>query len=474
MKKIIRPFVILASVIVLVTSCLGDDTWKYTYYSDTAITAFSLGTLNRYLTTTSSTGEDSIYTVEVTGSLYKFYIDQLSHEIYNPDSLPVGTDAEHVVCSVSSKNLGSIVIKNIDSDTLSYFSVEDSLDFTTPREFRVYSSDGTAYRKYMVSVNVHQEYADSFRWAQVGVYDEFTSLKGMKAISLGEHMFVFGTNGDETKVYSSEVSPTPSWSTLSTDITLDNEAYKNVISFDNLLWTMSNSELVYSSDGASWSKASTLSSEIDQLLGVGSKKFYALTTSGTIMSSSDMGLSWEQDGILGDVSKIPTQSVSLAYVPSKTNEDTERIIIAGDRSEDIYPEDSVSMVWNKLEEYSSPEEQHSWFLCNEQNGFELPRLKNICMLKYGEVLLAMGGHALGTSSAQAFSTLYASEDSGLTWHSQTDYTLPEDFSNEDSDVFAFAMDENNYIWIICGGNGQIWRGRINMMGWAEDQTSFVK
>ena len=116
MRRIIRPFVILFSSLILTVSCLSDDSASYIYYSDTAITSFSLGTLNRTMWTKSSTGADSSYVEEIDGSDYHFYIDQAGRRIYNPDSLPVGTDAAHVICNIGSKNGGTVVIAYKDTE----------------------------------------------------------------------------------------------------------------------------------------------------------------------------------------------------------------------------------------------------------------------------------------------------------------------------------------------------------------------
>ena len=97
MRRIIIPFAILFSALVLTASCLNDDNDdNITYYGDTAITSFSLGTMNRYLTTKALTQVDengnpldSVYKETYTGSSYVFTIDQLQREIYNPDSLPL-------------------------------------------------------------------------------------------------------------------------------------------------------------------------------------------------------------------------------------------------------------------------------------------------------------------------------------------------------------------------------------------------
>ncbi len=481
MKRIIKPFVIIFSTIILMASCLNSDNYNITYYADTAITSFSLGTLNRYLTTTSSTGEDSTYSTTVTGSNYKFYIDQLEQEIYNPDSLPVGTDVEHVICTVGSKNAGTIIIKNIDSDTLNYYSSTDSIDFTTPREFRVYALDGMAYRKYTVRVNVHQEYADTFFWNPAGTCDMFKGLTGMKAIEYNDNMMVFGSDGVETHVYSTIIEETPSWTQLAENINLDADAYKSIMSYNGMLWTLNGRDIITSTDGQQWSVHSTLDGNdiadgISTLAGAGSKKLYAITSNGGIVSSDDEGLSWNEESVLDNAEKLPTQDISLACLDVNSNANTERMVIVGNRDINAYAEDSVAMVWNKVEEYDEDTETHSWFLCNEKNKHELPRLANLQMLKYGYVLLAMGGEGQGTSNAKAFSQLYTSGDCGLTWQNYTGYTLPEDesFGNEGSNVFTFAVDSDNYLWIILGGTGQVWRGRLTQMGWADNQTSFTE
>ena len=60
MKRTILAFATLFSAVSMLTSCLGDDDSNIDYYNDTAITAFSLGTLNQYLHTTSSTGKCAV------------------------------------------------------------------------------------------------------------------------------------------------------------------------------------------------------------------------------------------------------------------------------------------------------------------------------------------------------------------------------------------------------------------------------
>ena len=65
MKRILIPFTILISTIVTFSSCLSSDDNEVTYYDDSAISPFTLGTLNRTMHTLSSKGVDSVYQISL-------------------------------------------------------------------------------------------------------------------------------------------------------------------------------------------------------------------------------------------------------------------------------------------------------------------------------------------------------------------------------------------------------------------------
>ncbi len=475
------------SAVMLAASCLSDDTeTDITYYNDTAITSFSLGTLKRYLTTKAKTQfnedgtpKDSIYTVSVTGSKYKFYIDQIGRKIYNTDSLPQNTDAAHVLCSVNTKNNGFVVVKDMESDTLRYFSESDSIDFTKPREFRVYASSGVAYRNYTVEVNVHKEDPDSFRWNTAGTCPDAMRMQGMKALTFNDKIILCGTDGSKTSLYTTSTDGASSWTAVTTNITLDAQACRSMTAHGNLLFTVSGGKLIVSTDGQTWHDASMINGMADldtpsRLIGSAGMKLYALDAAGNMVSSEINGAAWQTEKISGDKADLPTDNICLASVPLATDKNSARVIMTGTRRLETYPEDSVATVWNKIEEYAEGSQEHGWMSCNEQSRYQLPRLANLKMTKYGDLLVAIGGKGEGTSTAEAFSQIYVSRDNGLTWHADDRYVLPEDFTNNGSNLCAITADKDNFLWIICGGNGTVWRGRLNKLGWKDPQTSFDK
>jgi hypothetical protein len=174
MKRYISTLCTMLACALLVTSCLKDgDTNDVQYYNDTAIVTFKLATVNRYVHTTSSTGADSVYKKTLSDPVV-FTIDQAQHKIYNTDSLQSDVDLNHILATVSSKNSGTIVVNYPaadGTDSLLFYSSTDSIDFEKLRDLRVYAQDGSAYRSYQVTINVHKAKTGVLLWEQKSAAD---------------------------------------------------------------------------------------------------------------------------------------------------------------------------------------------------------------------------------------------------------------------------------------------------------------
>lgn len=111
MNKLFSHVVLLTAAALSLTSCLSDnDESDTTYYTDTAISSFSLGTLNITYHTKAKDGvTDSTYRSTFSASKYAFDIDQQSGTIANADSLPVGTDAAHCLATINTVNSGTVL-----------------------------------------------------------------------------------------------------------------------------------------------------------------------------------------------------------------------------------------------------------------------------------------------------------------------------------------------------------------------------
>lgn len=472
MKRIFLSLAVLLSAVFVFTSCLNSDD-NATYYGDTAITSFSMSnSLTYYEHTISSVGTDSISdTTTVTSSNYKFNIDQSKGEIYNQDSLPYGTKVDRILISASSYNSGTITVKNVDSDTLLYYSSSDSLDFTEPRIFRVYSQDGTSFRNYTVKVNVHKQNGDLFNWSGQAVNAKLAALTAMKGVAFNGKIFVAGLLSGQTKLYATSENDVNGWNEITPNITLNANAYNNMVANSNYIYTYNDGNIVKSKDGETWETVASVS--ITQLIGATDNRLYAIAD-GTMKSSTDDGATWSEDGVEDESEYLPSQNINMVSLAAVTNKNTNDVIMVGNRA-NSYTQDSVAVVWKKVEENSSDSENQKWYYYNSlsnENRYSMPRLKNLQVVKFGDNLIAFGGEGLGASTAKAYSKFYVSGDEGTTWKKSSNVLPPSGFSA--GDAFTMISDSNNFIWVICGQSGQVWKGRLNSLGWAKSQTAFTE
>ena len=448
----------MALVVALFSSCLKDSESTVTYSGDAAITAFSLGNLKKYTKVKAKNGSDSTAVATVSGSGYKFYIDQVERTIYNPDSLPYGIDAKHVLCTISSKNSGIITIKSMISDSLFYYRSEDSIDFSVPRTIQVNSLDGKNRARYTVKVNVHKEPADSFLWDNVGAVGVFQNAVEMKAVALNEKVFVFANDGISTFVFSTPENGI-GWNLENEYQPLPANACRNVVTLGEYMFVLADGYILRSEDGHQWTRIGRAS--IAQLLAAGSRSLYARDFDGGLLSSDDHGKTWEQEGLDDSPMLLPTNEISCCLVESRVNSEVETVSIIGNRSVSEWDEDEYAHVWSKVEDPSDEKHIDYWMYVSDPDypTWRLPRLASLSVVACGNGLLALGGQGLGRCTEKGFQYFYFSNNGGIYWSKSTIYKLPKRF--ESSDVFTMTGDSSNHLWLICGGTGQVWRGRMS-------------
>lgn len=460
MSHKILSILVLCAVSLSLASCLDDDQEEFIYYDDTAVTGFSIGTLNKYYTVKDSTGKDSTVKSSINCSGYKFSIDNYSNTIYNVDSLPIGVDASKVLCTIYTKNSGLAIWglkSSTGADSLVMCSTTDSVDFTEPKDLRVYNTSMTAYRKYTVSINVHQEVADSFVWKNFDNDAVAASLKNMKSVCIGGKIYLFGSDGSATKVYQADCHEFSGFAPYSaSSITLGTEAYRNVAVLNNTIYVLDGTSVI--TLDASGTTTINANAPIVRLIGAGDNRIYGYAADGNIMYSAN-GEEWKNGMIDDDASLLPTTDINLIAMPSKTNTDTHQLTLVGNNGSDL------AQVWGKVEEGADATEDQAWshFVTGNENKYRLPALANLNAMRYDSNIIA-----IGNDGSNGLTDFYTSKDAGITWHNDTIIVKPEGL-NQNSETFTMTVDEDNHIWIICGGSGQIWRGRLNKLGWANKE-----
>ena len=462
----------LFSAVFVLASCLSTDD-NYTYTDDSAITSFSITSGKKYSYVKSSTGEDSLVTSDITLSSYKFYIDQADSVIYNPDSLPCGVDARKLLCSVSSLNSGTVVIKSATSDTLQFVSSTDSIDFSVDRQLQVYSNSGLAVRKYTVKVNVHKEQPDSFAWHAVPACEALKELSGVRTAATDGGILLFGTDGEKTVVFRGGDS---GWTYCPPDFnhTLAADAYKGVVVKDGLAYVSDGGTIMCTTDGEHWAVTGTATA-ITRLVAASRFRLYGYATDGRFMASADNGKTWSAATTDEDVTLLPTDETAYVAVPVKTNSLTDRVLLFGTRDKALYPGDKTLTVWGRIDEGAEGSESQPWSYYDvaAENTHKAPLLSCISAVAYDDAVFVLG------SKDDAKPALYKTLDNGITWNADTTLTIPDDFGESlpasgGYKAFSITADKNNVLWLVNARNGMAWRGRINRLGWKKEQTEFNK
>ncbi len=387
--RLFKTICMLLFALVLTASCLNSSNSSTTLYSDAAISGFSIGTLKQIVHTTTQNGVDSTYIVKVTGSNYEFHIDQVNHRIYNTDSLPVGTDLEHIVCTVTTVSNSVVTILDMEGDTIRLYNSTDSIDFSQPRKFIVHSTDGTGWSEYTVSVNAHQEEADEMRWELM----------------------------DNATVPTDDQPEVPM------------EGIKRII-------------------------------------GSCATETYALSTDNRLMVWRDGSTEWEEEWLDSDAQLLPMEDLALASYAMPKVDNTLYVVMIGNRSVEQYPQEKIARVWRKIVDNDpyAPRGYWTYMECTDDEPYALPRLKHLSLVTYDDALLALGGEGVGGNIQAPWSQFYQSRDNGITWKYNKVYQLPEGFDYSATNV-TMTVDDDHFLWLFCEGTGQVWRGRLNKLGW---------
>ncbi len=452
MKRKFFAFIALITATLSLSSCLSSDETTVEYTHDTAITAFSLGSLDRY--TKTKAGKDTLLKANVKGSDYKFYIDQAQRKIYNVDSLPAGTRTAAVLATITSKNSSPILLMDINKtdSVAAYYSSSDSINFSTSRLIRVYSSDYSAYAQYTVTVNVHKELPYEFKWHELAQNNsQLAAFSDLKAVACGDYIYVFGKTTDGTEVLKSAINDGSAWSSITMNVSLSSDAYQSAVALDGKLYISDAGKVYASADAERWALVFE-NADIKQLIGASSKNLYAYTATG-ISVSKDKGVSWEQEKLDKDADYLPTQNISMNVAGVLSAKDVENVMLLGTRDKAL--KDTVATTWLRTVDYANEDGQWNYLEIENNKSGKMPRLDQVitCAADTGFVALGSNGK------------WYKSQNAGLTWKQDKMVVLPAKFATDEG-RFAFCRDKQYYYWIIR--NGYVWRGRFNIDGWSKE------
>ena len=219
------------------SSCLGDDD-PIEYSPNALLQAFELD--------------------KVLGVNYQFTIDQLTGEIYNQDSLPVGSDT--IIDRILIKTMtvtGFVTIRNSANTEDSIFNIADSVNLVgtveKPFRFKVWAPDMEHTREYALSVRVHQQQPDSLNWGKGPAGTNFApQIKGkQKSIIFNNQIYVYGASSSSvyyTTLSNGQLGTDGTWNS-STINGLPSTNITSIVNFNSTLYaTTAADKKVYSSN----------------------------------------------------------------------------------------------------------------------------------------------------------------------------------------------------------------------------------
>ena len=236
-------------------------------------------------------------------------------------------------------------------------------------------------------------------------------------------------------------------------------------------YTINGGSVIVSDNGTDWTTVAT--TDMKQLVAASTAHIYALSSGNKLMSSADDGATWTEESLDDDAALLPTEDIAFTCHKLKTNDNTDKLMIIGNRNATDFPDDNTAMVWTKVDEYSDGARKNAWNYVefSSDNTWKAPRVHNWQTVIYdGNNIKAIAGNSLD-GLKKALSQIYQSGDDGITWLNDSVMSVPSDLSSSET-AFTMVADGVNSVWIICGGTGQVWKGRINRVAWREEQKYF--
>ena len=231
-------------------SCNSDDTYESEPldFSGLAITGFSLKADRTVLNNL-----DSVF----------FSIDLVSAQIYNADSLPVGTKTNSLIVSISSDAASQMKLSfegENGTEEIDYLSSSNAtIDFSRgPVKLHMVSGDGLHERDYTIRVNVHRMAPDSLYWAEVNraqLPGSIAAPSSQRALRMGDKAYCL-TSADGGRTCSMAESANlydNEWSSFTPSFPSQVNVRSLTATDTQLFILAADGHLLASTDGRSWS-----------------------------------------------------------------------------------------------------------------------------------------------------------------------------------------------------------------------------
>lgn len=397
-----------------------------------------------------------------------FTIDQQTNQIYNADSLPVGTKVDSLMATISFASASKVQVQ-YEGKEFKDFKTTDSLNYKKPFKMKVVAYNGTDEKIYTVKLNVHTVDPEAMPWSQLttAAWNSTAYLNSKTVLFKGEFVSYLKTTSAMI-CFKSTATDGIQWALKSNNIPADANL-ESITLFNDKLFVNTVSGSLYSSDnGENWVKSGSETgffailgtlTDISNVKRIIVIKSVASNTYATSASTDGVIFAACGDAVLPD--DFPIQGFSsLQNVVSGTNRLT--VLVGRDKNNQLLG--TVQQFYWDLDGL------HSGYNINNHFAWFRPRQGANAFLYDGKLVLTCG-----QSQAKKLNDTWVSKDHGVSWiNADSIITQSQDTIARYPAAFvgrsyaSAVVDDNNYIWLFGGDTDatyfDVWRGRINRLG----------
>lgn len=462
MKNKIILFVTGAAFFLL-SSCLNSDDNITTTVSlsDAQISSFSLA--NDFI--------DGIGDVV-------FTIDQLENRIFNRDSMPFGTKINELLVMTLSYSAGGVYNVDLTPEATGetyQWNGTDSVDFSKPVKITVTAYDGMTTKNYLAQINIHAVVPDSMQWNLYAEQVTGTAMKDQQVIPFRyngtENYFMYtqpSASGMVVNYITLLLMMQKNWSELSlTGLPESGLILSQITEFRDELYVPATNGLLYTStDGRNWVVVEN-APYVTALLGVVNADLNQPAVLATIITQEGSlyfaGMNESEEWISDpERSLVPAGFPVSGFAHVSYNAMYyERLMVAGGQDRDG---NYLNTVWDTMGDATS------WILLTDEKADYFEKRSGAMLAAYDDMFFLMGGL---DASGQALKDIYLSNSDGVTWAlSDTLVVMPPAYTARG--YSSLVVDQDHFMLIFGGKTSdqsdvldEIWKGRINRLGFAE-------
>lgn len=395
-----------------------------------------------------------------------FTIDQLNGEIFNRDSMPYGTVINRkVVCDVKYDGLSPSAVEVYQETTKERknWDGRDSLDFSKPVRFDVYSYNGKSVKTYTAKLNIHQQKPDSMTWFRTEKLLG-TEREEQRVLEWKGKYRMFVRKAGDYQLYQSDDTQTWAASSLN-GLSGKTLVLSQITIYGEALYAPTSDGLLYRSDnGTDWSMVGE-APEVKALLGVVDSVTQSSRPS-ALAAIVKNGDSWHF-AAMNAKGKWTTGRMMLEDFPIEGFGTAgyeavfyrHLLVIAGKKRNGELSNRS----WETTDGLT-------WISLNHSATARLEPCEGAAVASYDNQIYLIGGF---NASKAASRRIYRSANRGLSWTLVDKLiVLPETF--QPRGYASLLVDKNNYMLLFGGKEkhdravlDELWRGRINRLGFKE-------